>query len=240
MNYKTLLSLTGLPEKLALIYSTLIEHGPGTISAIEKNSSLHRPDIYKQLPKLIERGLITKREVGKRTQYVPSPPDTLLAEIESLKSSIDESMTDLKAAYEKKGSRPKVQYFEGREALKRTVSDVTKTLKKGEIYYRYGSRNSKTDLSRYRSPKFAIERDKKQLQRFVITSDERAKAYDNDMGRMVKTVPNEVLFNDDIQMMIYKDKISIVDYKSEASIIIQHTKLANFQRKIFKLLFDRL
>jgi sugar-specific transcriptional regulator TrmB len=186
------------------------------------------------------KGLITKRLVGKRVKYVPAAPDALISDIERLKISIDDSVSDLRAAYEKKGSRPRVQYFEGRLGVRRTIGDLLDTLKRGETYYRYGARSSKTNIDRFRPANFLADRDKKQLQRFIITNDERAQTYKKDINKMVKTVPKQVLFADDVQIMIYVDKISIVDFESETGIIIEHKKLANFQRKLFKLLFERL
>ncbi len=240
MELTTLLALTGLPPKLAALYHALLEHGPSTIAELERRSGLHRPAIYKNLPLLEARGLVTKRTSGKRTHYIPAAPDGLISDIEQLKASIDDSVHDLKAAYEQRGSRPRVQYFEGRSGVQRVIGDLVSTLEPGEVYYRYGARSSKTNIERLRPPHFLEARNKKQLQRFVITSDERAKAYDKDIGRMVKTVPKHVLFDDNIQLMIYGSKISIVDFESETGIIIEHQKLASFQRKLFKLLFDRL
>ncbi len=235
-----MLTLAGLPPKVATLYRALVEYGSATISEMERTSGLHRPAIYKNLPLLEARGLITKRLVGKRVKYVPSAPDMLIADIEQLKTSIDDSVSDLRAAYEKRGCRPRVQYVEGRAGVRRGIGDVINTLKRGEVYYRYGARNSKTDMERFRPLHFLEDRDKKQLQRFVITSTERAQTYKKDISKLVKTVPQQVLFDDDIQIIIYANKISIVDFASETGIIIEHKKLANFQRKLFKLLFERL
>ncbi len=243
MEMTTLLTLAGLPPKLALLYRCLVEHGPASIAELERESGLHRPAIYKTLPLLASHGLVSKRSSGKRIKYVAAPPDALIPEIEAIKASIDDSVHDLKAAYEKRRSRPRVLYFEGKHGVQRVISDLVTTLKPGSVYYRYGSRKTKTtldDIERLRPPNFVRDRDRKQLQRLVITSTERASAYSKDMNRVVKTVPQKLLFDDNIQLMIYDTKISIVDFESETGIIIEHQKLANFQRKLFKLLFERL
>lgn len=240
MNTKALLILMGLTEKQAQIYQVLAENGPGGIADIERETGLHRPTIYKELPILEAKHLLSTHKVGKRTKYVPTSPDVILGNIDVLKKSIDESAADLRSAYANRTGRPKVQYFAGREGIKIVISDLVRTLKRGDTYYRYGSRRSSTDIKRYQPADFTHERARKTLQRFVITSKERATNYDNDMNRKVKTVPEKLLFADDIQLMIYRDKISIIDYESETGIIIEHQKLASFQQKIFSLLFDRL
>lgn len=240
MTIESLLSLMGVPQKPATIYTTLLEHGAATIADIVRESGMHRPDVYKYLPYLEHRGLVTPRTVGKRRCYAATSPEHMLGDIDSIKNSIDEAATHLRVAYQSQSSRPKVEYYEGSVGMKRIIGDVTSTLKKGEAYYRYGSRKSSTNIKRFQPANFKEVRDKKQLERYVITSAERARTYDNDMNRLVKTVPGKVLFDDNVQLMIYGDKISIIDFESETGIIIEHTKLASFQRKLFRLLFDRL
>jgi len=48
------------------------------------------------------------------------------------------------------------------------------------------------------------------------------------------------LFEDNISKIIYANKVAIIDYESETSFIIENKKLADFEKKIFKLLFKYL
>ncbi len=57
----------------------------------------------------------------------------------------------------------------------------------------------------------------------------------------MKIVPrNFDLFEYDATELIYADKIAFVDYNTETAVIIENPKLAEFQKKIFKLLFMKL
>jgi len=47
-------------------------------------------------------------------------------------------------------------------------------------------------------------------------------------------------FDENIQMILYGKKIAYVDYNSESAIIIENTKIADFQKKLFKALFQSL
>jgi hypothetical protein len=47
-------------------------------------------------------------------------------------------------------------------------------------------------------------------------------------------------FTDNIIFTIYANKISFVDFNTETSIIIESQEIAEFQKKIFKLLFKKL
>jgi hypothetical protein len=48
------------------------------------------------------------------------------------------------------------------------------------------------------------------------------------------------LFEDNISKIIYANKVAIIDYDTETSFIIENKKLADFEKKIFKLLFKYL
>jgi hypothetical protein len=47
-------------------------------------------------------------------------------------------------------------------------------------------------------------------------------------------------FIDNIIFTIYSNKVSFVDFNTETSIIIESSEIAEFQKKIFKLLFKKL
>ena len=61
------------------------------------------------------------------------------------------------------------------------------------------------------------------------------------LERYMKVIPEE--FGDfayDVTLLVYKDKIAYVDYGSETAITIQNAAAAEFQLKLFKLLFSKL
>lgn len=84
-------------------------------------------------------------------------------------------------------------------------------------------------------------RDQKQLERFVITNAATQERKKPRLEKSVKIVPrNFDLFEYDATELIYADKIAFVDYNTETAVIIENPKLAEFQKKIFKLLFMKL
>ena len=61
------------------------------------------------------------------------------------------------------------------------------------------------------------------------------------LERSVKFVPkNYGLFDYDITEILYGDKIAFIDYNTETGLIIENPVIAEFQKKIFKLLYDKL
>jgi hypothetical protein len=47
-------------------------------------------------------------------------------------------------------------------------------------------------------------------------------------------------FTDDVQMIVYGNKVAFIEYNTEASIIIENAFIAEFQKKLFKLLYKSL
>lgn len=58
------------------------------------------------------------------------------------------------------------------------------------------------------------------------------------MEREIVTIPKGFdLFEDNISKVIYGSKVGVIDYNTETAFIIESAVFANFERKIFELLF---
>jgi hypothetical protein len=136
--------------------------------------------------------------------------------------------------------KPTLTYAEGDEAVRESLMDIIKTLDKGEVYYRYSPGYGKFDHTRFLPKKYKEMRDQKQLERFIIVNDD-GKKHSTKLGKYVKSIPRSFdLFDDRIGLAIYKNKVLIVDYETQSVITIAHGKFAEFQKKLFKLLFSKL
>lgn len=79
------------------------------------------------------------------------------------------------------------------------------------------------------------------IQKFVITNERTQNLRTPRLERYSKAVPKQFdLFEYDITELIFKDKVAFIDYQTEIASLIESATFANFQRQIFKLLFDRL
>ncbi|NCO31477.1 hypothetical protein GW891_01310 [bacterium] len=75
----------------------------------------------------------------------------------------------------------------------------------------------------------------------VITNDYLNNLKGNKLDKEVVIVPkNFDLFEDNITKIIYANKVAIIDYNTEESFIIESYIFANFEKKLFKLLFNFL
>jgi len=239
LTYQTIFSKIGLSETDAIVYATLVFNGEMLPTEIGKASGLYRPVVYKAIETLGEYKLIRISSRGKRKTYSAESPDRLEALFKEYEQSFFENLEDVYRIHESSTDKPTISVAEGEHAIRDVYNDVINTLDKNEMYYRYSSikQFKKTTFI----PKdYQYKRDKKGLERMVITGFANQPVRKR-LGRTVKTIPKEFdLFEDEINLVIYKDKVSIIDYPSKVTINIKHKKFAEFQKKLFRLLFSKL
>lgn len=229
----------GLSNAEIQVYTSLLSSGELLIMDISKKTKLHRPAIYKAIEGLSQKGLIKNASKGKRLTYIAESPDRLEVLFKSLEQNFFNKIEDLHSMYETSKSKLVVSMSEGEDAIRDTYSDVIHTLDKDETYYRYSSIHN--FLKKKYIPKDYQEvRDRKRLERLIITGAKN-KSHAKLLGRSIKTIPTEFdLFQDEINVIIYKDKVAIIDYPSKTTVTIKHQKFAEFQKKLFKLLYSKL
>lgn len=225
------------------IFIFLLESWAHNISDIAKYTHLNRVQIYNALPRLIEKKLIWETYKGKRRIYFAENPENLENIFYEQKLSFQSTISLLKQKYEKNLAKPELRIFYTEESMKHIFMDVVETLWVWETYYRYSSR--KHDYLRGFLPEsYKKLRDEKDIQRCVITSEELKFAKEkseNKLNREIRAIPeNYDLFDDNIWKIIYGNKVAVIDYNTSTSFIIENKKFAEFEKKIFLLLFRYL
>ncbi len=242
--YQTIFHHLGLSENEIRVYKTLLHVGPSSISAIMVRTKLHRPSTYRAIDALVEKQLVTVTLKGKRRLYAPASPSLLRGRLEEEMQQLVAEITPLEYLYEKRPQKPTVTFIEGKKAIAQAYLAIPRSLKKGDIFYRYSARdvvNRKEQIDKRVIAQYRKERDAKQLERCVITSDVNMRSKRSDLSRAIKIVPSAFdLFDHDVSQVIYGDNILLIDYNSDTAIHIQNPILAHFQRRIFQLLFKLL
>ena len=237
---KTVLEQIGMSREEELIYKALLNKGPLSISDMVRQTKMHRPTIYKSLPNLIELGLVSVVPKGKYKLYIAGSPEKIEKIFNDLEDNFNAEIYDLHETYKMRDKKPIVTYTEGDKAIRSVFSDVVHSLNKNEVYYRY---SSALTLSRkkYVPVDYRIIRDRKSLERFIITDESSKKIISRKLGKSVKTVPKDYdLFDLNITQIIYGNKVALIDYNSKTVIVIENEMIAQFQKKIFKLLYSKL
>lgn len=222
------------------VYKTLLEMGPSSISDLVRKTLIHRPAMYKIIAELMDMELVTITPKGKYKLYVAESPDRLERIFRNVEDDFNAELFHLHESYMSHGKKPIVTYSEGDSAIRALFSDVVHGLKKGDTYYRYSPRLTKKG-EKYLPHDYRRIRDKKQLERLIITDQKSLQAMSKRLGKTAKAVPDEFhLFDMGTSQLIYGDKVAVIDYNSKTVIVIEHKIIAEFQRQLFRLLFKKL
>ncbi len=236
----SLLEKLGFTYEQNAIYLSLLRSGPSSISDLVRTTGIHRPTVYRMLPGLIEKHLVSVAPKGKNKIYIAEPPQKLERLLQDIEDDFNSEIHELSEIYEVKEKKPLITFAEGNSAIKEAFSDVVHSLKKNDVYYRYSSSLSLA-RKKYVPKDYRLLRDRKLLERFVISDEKSRSNTTKRLGRGVRFVPDHFdLFGLDITQLIYGKKIVLIDYNSKTVITIENEMIAEFQKRIFKLLYSKL
>lgn len=242
MNQAKLLEKIGLNKNESIIYLALLDLGPSNITTISEKTAIHRPLVYKALPGLLEKKLISQTQKDKTIMYMAEAPNRLESIFDDLKYQFFELLPDLEDSYATNNKKPKIKFMEGKDGTKRVFDDVVRSLKTGDTFYRYSSNvdgNEKRD--KYVPRTYKQIRDKKKLERLVITNEQTSKNKEKRIDRFIKIMPEDFgKFDYNITQIIYGDRVAFIDYNSETALVIESKVIADFQEHLFKMLYKKL
>ncbi len=222
------------------VYKTLLSGGPISVSNIVRKTHYHRPAVYRLLALLIEKGLVSVMPKGKYKVYVAQSPQRLEELFTKIQDSFSSEIEDLYDAYNARSKKPVITYDEGDDSIRKVFSDVVHSLKKDDAYYRYSSRLTPA-REKFLPKDYRKIRDTKNLERYIITDETSGKTMSKRIGKEYRIIPKGVdLFDLDVSQIIYADKVAFIDYNSKTTITIESEFIAQFQKKLFKLLYSKL
>ena len=242
MKTENILRTLGLTEKESDVYLSLLESGPALISQICRDTGFHRPTVYQISSSLQSKGLISITTLGKQKRFVAETPEKLRALFEMIKTDFQNFLPGIQDVYDNQDKRPLVKFFKGKKGVTSVIEDLLVSLKRGESYYRYGSKKAQMEVQKYLPKDYVDKRESKQIGRYVITDQlsEHQKRRPS-LDRFHKFISNNLGFSDcNIIELIYKNKVVFADLGSVNAVIIENADVANFQKKIFMTLFNLL
>jgi len=137
-NIIPILKSLGLLESEVKTYIAALELGPSSVLDLNKKIGLSRQAIYTAIESLIELGLMSSVEKGKKTLFAAESPERLRSFAEAKLKKMEATVREIKdiskdLALIQQGEKPVVKMFEGKEGQKSILEDVIKT-KPGHIY----------------------------------------------------------------------------------------------------------
>ncbi len=236
----------GLGEKEAKVYLAAMDLGPATAKQIAQKANVNRATTYVQIESLMEKGLMSSFDKGKKTFFNAESPEHLFRFIEKQKNEtlqkeniLKEAFVELKGVFEYSGERPKVRFFEGKEGIEAIQEEFLKNKPKSAFTFAPLDEAYKVfppEPTDYRN-KFS-KKLPDILMKIIYTTKEKnepAQSFKNMEKRFIP--PDKFPFTTEIT--IYNDKIILISWAAKLiGIIVENKDMANSLRSIFNLTWE--
>lgn len=233
-------SAFGFSDKETRVYLSAIELGASSVQTISTKSGVNRATAYVIIESLIERGLISTSQSGKKRLFVAEPPETIINIIQREKKRLEEKergiksvLTELVALSHLSKNHPNVTFHEGENGVESIRDSIFKS----------GARCieefSNLDLAyRYFPPSSGDHREKfrKLFDNRLIYTSERGAILPVKQGRVeTRFVPlKEYPFYGEVA--IFGDKLAIIYYSPKLiGVLVEHEGIANLLHNLFSL-----
>ncbi len=242
MEIKNILEQFGLKGKKADIYLASLELGSATVIELAKKSGVKRTTCYDILMELEKEGLIFETAKGKKRLFSGENPEKMQKKLKERESLFSEILPQLKSIYNIKGTKPKIQFYEGKEGLKKVyedtlqysgeilafaTEDIVKVLGMDWAYNYIGNRIKRDIYQRAIIPRT----------KFII---EGFSSKDQTQNRASKLIdPQKYPFSVEINIYGFQ-KVALMSAKEETGLIIEGAEIYNTMKLIFELLWNFL
>lgn len=238
----------GLSEKEAKVYLATLELAQDTVQNIAKKAGVNRPTTYFILENLMQIGLISKIEQGKKTKYIAVSPRQLKILIDRQNQELHEKskelssiMPQLEAIFNLSEHKPKVKYFEGYEGQiamrKEAAQDTDK-----DIYSFISLDDLKEAFPKYDDVQERQRVERKTKSHVIYTSEQGTQQNRDDSKnlRISKFIPKDKFpFTGSFTVHPISGKVYISIYKeTPLAIVITNQDIANMFFQIWKLAWE--
>lgn len=242
-----ILSKTGLSEKQAKVYLSLLALGEANMTRLAEYSKLKRPTAYIVVEELLVLGFISEIKKGKTKSYSAVHPKRIGEILNFRKSQFDELLPSLIANFGSQKSKPKIQMFEGMDGLMHAYKEAFELL----ALQKEGLWIGNIELLIEKHPKVLKQYDamlaklKKYKIREIVFGGQKTKTWVARMNRKGKS--HRVKFWDisgehpATDELLIGDKTIIFSLKDEIStVIIDSEEIAKSNKIKFEALWESL
>lgn len=233
----------GLNEKEVKVYLSCLELGQTTVQNIARKAVINRATAYFVIDGLMQRGLMSSFQKGKKQYFIAADPERLVEilelekeNIEKKKESLRKLMPQLQSLNNKQQGKPVVKYYEGKEGIMAMVEEVSKPMKQ-RIRMAYSKDAlddvfSQKDLGRMRE-----KRNRYDVKTRVVYTFKDGVLQSTPDGERRKVPLNKFPITSDIA--VYDDKIRLASFaKRMVGIIIEDEEMTKSMRAVLDLAWE--
>lgn len=248
MEFRKELKKIGLTDKEVAVYLACLELGPSPVQMIARKAKVVRATTYVVLDGLMQQGLVTKFEQGKKTMFAAEPPLQLKRLLEKQAEEVwdkgrllDRVLPELQVLMRTAGDRPSVRYFEGKEGLHAIRQEINMYCRPGDIIYNLTPADYLTGVFPDNEETFYRQRLAKGIRArtiFTTKSDMlRRRWLSEDKPKLSErkfVSPSKFLWTSGIT--IYRERIAIGSFTGKlGGVIIESQEMADTMRSLFNL-----
>lgn len=235
-----LLVQIGLSEVQAKIYLYLIKYGQSTPTEIATGVDENRTTVYSAAEKLEKLGIISQKDRGKVSAYIPNHPSVLeslaekrLRSVARQAKNLESNLPSLINYYNEYQSTPGATTFYGNEGVKMIWDKVIATR---APYYFVRSRYDEI-ADRDALEEFKNSRVKAGIESEDITPSEFTKNNNKEMKEkylLARTLLPPDEYDSPVEIDIFGDNVAFINYsKNGMSTLIESPEIADAMRQMF-------
>ena len=247
--YEQSLIQSGLTEEMAKIYEYLLKNGPQIASKLAKKTNLKRGLTYKSLDRLLEKGLIEKKEEeGRVAVFSANHPLKLEEMVETRQQraknaslALDGVLSSLVSDFNLLTGKPEVVFYEGDEGIKKVIFDSLSA--KDEIY-QYIDNEAANRIFPEINFEYTKKRKELGIKKKMITLDsefirKNRDKYDQSVTDIHLIDGNRFPFA--TAMQIYDNKVSYITMVKDKKIgiIIEDAYIARMHKTLFEFMWEK-
>lgn len=243
MEHREVLASLGLSDMESAIYLAALELGESLPKHLAEKAGIKRPMLYKLLPDLLDKGLLTQSMQGKRRTLVAEDPEVLVEKKRAELATLEETIPVLRLLLRTATVKPHIAFYEGLEGLKRIYMDNLREQK--TILNFVGLENIHPEVDLYARNYYIPQRINRRIPiKIIVSGDPTSKRLrlktDPDDYREIKMVSREQ-FPIPLDGYIYGDNVSFLLFRSDSEpmgVIIRSREIATTLRSLFELIWQ--
>lgn len=236
----------GLRDKEAKVYLASLELGVSSVQKIAKKAGINRATAYFVLDTLIEQGLITHFQQGKKRYFAATHPAQLLRLIKQQKLDLEEAekklekeiIPELLSIHNVSSEKPRVMFYEGLNGL-RAMREVFLRTKDKEVEGIYPAEGYKGIFPEREDKRYGEQRRKKNIYfKTIYTANKGDVLLDDAFSKRLRISSKKFPLKADITF--YDNKVAIASFEKKQlyGVIIESKEVSKTMRSLFKLAWE--
>ena len=228
----------GMTQGEIKVYIALLELGETTAGFVKKKTKLQNSVVHLCLGNLIDKGMVSYVEKGRRRFYAATEPEHLLRFLDEKRRKLQEILPAL-IQKQKEQTKYKVSVYEGKKGLKAIHEDILSDLKQGEEFFVFGAPKEANEQFEPYFLDFHKRRVKEKIKLKIIYKKD-VKGYAKTRERMrftdIRYMPEGL--TSPMWITVYKNKsLLFVIGDIFLGIVIENDVIANNFKEYFNLLW---